>query len=403
MTAVSSGNLRSGNTRLRAVIALEQKSRKGASSRATLLSMFSGEGGIDRLKSRFYSVFKQSKVGYGADFLRISVKRSLGLERIPPPRRTIYIETSSICNLACKFCAYSKKTSPKIVMSNQFFERIINEATDLGFTHFGLTPITGDIFFDKTILQKLEFLDDHPRVKGYTFYTNFILPEQFVIFKLFEMKKLFRLTASLYGHDGDSFKKITESNDAAYERLKSNLRTVASIGPNVNRVHFSLAWRTYDSFNGSRPVSDLVEIVSRLQNQYGLKIQINKLYDNWGGYITRDDLTGLDMNLLAEKHVYKNGACSYIFAKNQIMANGVVNACACRDVDATLALGDLNNQSLAEILSYKNSIYRNLIERQQKGNFNSICNSCTFYHSIYKRKRGISLNRFFQGIGMPPP
>ena len=364
--------------------------------------MKGGERTIDHLKSRFHTAFKQSKVGYGADFLRISVKRSLGLERIPPPLRRIYIETSSTCNLRCKFCAYSKKAGPKIVMSNQFFERIINEATALGISHFGLTPITGDIFFDKEILQKLDFLDDHPRVKGYTLYTNFILPEESAIFKLFEKKKLLRLTASLYGHDLDSFIKITESNDVAYERLKSNLVSIASIGPNVNRVHFSLAWRTYDSFGGSRTATDLCEIVARLQDQYGFNIQINKLYDNWGGYITRDDLTGLDMNLLADKHVYKNGACSFIFAKNQIMANGVVNACACRDVDATLALGDLNNQSLAEILSHKNLIYRDLIERQQKGNFNPICSSCTFYHSIYKRKRGITLEKFYQGIGMPP-
>jgi len=286
-------------------------------------------------------------------------------------------------------------------MSDQLFERVIDEATKMGFDHFGLTPITGDVFFDKKFLEKLSFLDDHKGVRAYQFYTNFILADHDVITSLFGKKKLIRLTASLYGHDLDSFVKITKSNEISYVRLKSNLQSVLGMGDDVKRVGFNLGWRTYGSFQGVDATdTDLCRIVRELQNRYGILIQVSKFYDNWGGYITEEDVKGLDIKILPEKRVYKNGACSLIFSKNQVMATGIVNACACRDVDATLALGDLNKQSLSEILSYSNKTYRDLIENQQAGKFNPICHSCTFYHSIYKRrKRGISLADYCSRIG----
>ena len=65
------------------------------------------------------------------------------------------------------------------------------------------------------------------------------------------------------------------------------------------------------------------------------------------------------------------------------MATGIVNGCACRDVDVTLRIGDLNETPLAEILSLENEAYMELIEEQQAGNFRPICESCDFYKSIY--------------------
>ena len=66
------------------------------------------------------------------------------------------------------------------------------------------------------------------------------------------------------------------------------------------------------------------------------------------------------------------------------MVDGTVNACACRDVNATLKIGDLKSQEFEEIYSINNMNYIDIIESQQKGNFNLICKNCDFYRSIYK-------------------
>ncbi len=65
------------------------------------------------------------------------------------------------------------------------------------------------------------------------------------------------------------------------------------------------------------------------------------------------------------------------------MATGIVNGCACRDVDATLRIGDLNQTPLRQILSSRNSSYMSLIEEQERGEFRPICQRCDYYKSIY--------------------
>ena len=78
------------------------------------------------------------------------------------------------------------------------------------------------------------------------------------------------------------------------------------------------------------------------------------------------------------------------------MATGIVNGCACRDVDATLRIGDLNEKPLREILSTQNQAWMDLIAEQQRGEFRPVCRSCDFYKSIYHarskyRKEGLPL------------
>jgi len=81
--------------------------------------------------------------------------------------------------------------------------------------------------------------------------------------------------------------------------------------------------------------------------------------------------------------IYKNGACSLLFTGVQIMATGLVHACACVDVNASLTIGDLNERPLSEILSSRNPLYMGLIEEQQNGLFRDVCRECGFYKSIY--------------------
>jgi hypothetical protein len=75
------------------------------------------------------------------------------------------------------------------------------------------------------------------------------------------------------------------------------------------------------------------------------------------------------------------------------MATGIVNGCACRDVDATLRIGDINETPLRGILSTRNQAYMQLIEEQQRGEFRPVCRSCDFYKSIYHMRVGYLRNR----------
>ena len=335
----------------------------------------------------------------------MKINKLIGNDFIPNPKEHLYIEVSNICNLRCRFCAYSKSLkNKKLIMSNEKFFSIINRATNFGYNTFGLTPIVGEVFVDKYFIDKIKFLENHPKVKNYSFFTNFTLANKQIIDELIETRKLRELYISLYGHDLNSFLIITRANKKTYNELITNLNYLFK---RIENVKFTLSFglRTIRSFKTLKNCeSDLCKVVRDIIFISKSDIKILKSFNTWGGMISMDDVKGIDMVINDPSKFYKKGACSLIFYKNQVMADGIVNACACRDVNATLKIGDLKKQSFEEIYSSQNIDYINIIKNQQKGNFNPVCKSCDFYRSIYKnytiykkyKKKPISLKVFYK-------
>jgi hypothetical protein len=275
-------------------------------------------------------------------------------------------------------------------MKDAFFEDCIAQAVEMGYRHFELTPCTGDIFMDHHIFNKLEFLENHPEVTAYQFFTNFTVPKPANIERLARLQKLSHLTVSIYGHDLASFIAITESTEKMYRRLLSNLEILFR---QLNRTKFTLAFGLRAT--NPRAPSDLMRLLKRFERA-GIPVRSSRLYNNWGGYVTQADVKDLGIEIKGAESVYKSGACVHLFTTVQVMANGIVNGCACRDVDTTLRIGDLNETPLREILSSRNESYMRLIAEQQRGEFRPICRSCDYYKSIYHvrstyRKEGVKL------------
>ena len=311
------------------------------------------------------------------------LNRALGREFIPARRQCLGIETSSICNLNCHFCAYPKKSSPRVVMSNDFFRSCVEQALDLGYQMVDLTPCTGDVFMDRKILEKLAYLDENPRVRGYSFHTNFTVPRRHDIDRIVRLKKFTDLHISVYGHDRDSFVALTQGPRKLYDRLVYNLEYLFTQTRN-SALPVNFAFHTAaKSLRGKR--SALIDVLKRFARA-GASVQVQKrLYNNWGGLVTAEDVKHLPITVLGPDAIHKNGACVRLFNQIQIMATGIVNGCACRDADATLRLGDLRRAPLKDIVSARNPDYMALIDEQQAGNFRPVCRSCDFYSSIYHK------------------
>lgn len=315
-------------------------------------------------------------------------------EFIPSLRDTICIETSSVCNLDCRFCAYPKKQSPKVTMKQEAFENSVGQAIGMGYRRVDLTPCTGDVFMDRGLFHKLAFLDRHPGIDDYSFHTNFTVPDREDIRRLMQMEKLKLLTISVYGCDAATFKAITQSTDKVFQRLINNLDDLLRLG---ERRKFELQLSVHParpSLRGAR--SELTRRIDAFRKA-GVPVKIHKgAYNNWGGSVSQDDVRGLDMKVVPPAAIYKNGACVRLMTTFQIMATGIVNGCACRDADATLRLGDINETPLRDIISSRNPVYMELIDGQQRGDFPPVCGSCDFYASIYHcssgyRKNGVAL------------
>jgi hypothetical protein len=320
----------------------------------------------------------------------ININRARGREFIPKGAHSLSIETSSLCNLECRFCAYVKKNSPKVVMKDAFFRNCVAQAVDMGYRHFDLTPCTGDVFMDRSVFNKLAHLDNTAGVGSYGFFTNFTIPKTQDVKRLFELSKLAELAISIYGFDATTFVAITQSTEKVYRRLVHNLETFLC---EIGRRRFALQFSLHPGVTSLRGrTSEITRLLERCRKA-GIPVKISKgVYNNWGGYVTNEDVRGLPIDVIGPNLIYKNGACVRLFTTVQIMATGIVNGCACRDVDATLRLGDLNEMPLRDIISSRNPRYMALIEQQQNGHFQPVCQSCDMYASIYHRSSSYRRN-----------
>lgn len=323
---------------------------------------------------------------------QIDFNRRLGREFIPHHAGVLYIETSSICNLKCRFCPYDKKESARVNMADEFFVDCVEQAVGMELVGYHLTPCTGDVFMDKGLFRKLAFLDEQPRVESYDFFTNFTIPSEDEIERLLQLSKLKSMRISIYGHDLPSFVAVTQSTEKVYRRLLANLESLLA---RLSRVRFglSLGLRTTGDGRIHGP-SELQRLLGRFEAA-GVRVNRKHVFNNWGGAITSADVQGLDIEVTDTRSTYKKGACTLLFTGVQVMATGIVNGCACRDVDATLRIGDLNHAPLSAILSLSNPAYVQLVQEQEAGQFRPVCQGCDFYKSIYRttaaaRKRGRS-------------
>ena len=115
---------------------------------------------------------------WAAVFANYAVIRHPLLRRLFPGRtgvwsHTIYIEGTNICNAKCVFCAYPQMDRPKQTMSMDHF-RSVERWAALGGDEADLTPIVGDPFVDKHILERLDFCATS-RASGVFTFTNAIL------------------------------------------------------------------------------------------------------------------------------------------------------------------------------------------------------------------------------------
>ena len=238
----------------------------------------------------------------------------------------------------------------------------------------------------------MRFLDQHEGVRAYHFFTNFTVPSPAQVDALFALTKLKNVTISIYGHDEESFCRITQRPATVYRRLVDNLvhlheRLAAA------RFEIGLGWRTLPGFvPDAAASSDLHRIVMKIGSHDVGSFRVTPTYDTWGGEIREEDVRDLGLQLADGRHVAKHGPCSRIFHKLIVLADGRVNACACRDVNGTLVIGDVTREPLAQILSLDNPRYAKLISEQCDNRFRAVCRQCDAYRSVYDEPAMRSMN-----------
>jgi MoaA/NifB/PqqE/SkfB family radical SAM enzyme len=354
---------------------------------------------IKKLKN-FYKL--RSKLRSNLKFLywRLFIPINRLLKKKYIPQSFYSIETTNVCNLKCVFCGYQKFEGKFKIDDFDEFKFKLEQVATLTDSNISLTPLTGDVFTDKNIISKLQYIDNHPGIKSYGLTTNFILPTTDEIIEFISLKKLGQLKISIYGHDEDSFLKIAKSK--SYKRL---IRNLIYLKDNIHKLNFEIdfAVRSYMdfSFEKYKGKSDLIDLIIEIEKKSDLvKKSQHFHYTNWGGTVTKEDIGDLDIILKDDRNAFKSGPCTRLYSF-LICADKEVILCACRDTHRYMKIGHLDNDKLKDIVSLKNPLFKKWVDDQEKNIFNGPCKACDMYEPIYAKPistviKSLGLNSIFK-------
>lgn len=300
------------------------------------------------------------------------------------PESFYSVEFTNVCNLRCVFCGYQHFNGEFKINDFDNFKHKISEVAKQTRNNISFTPLTGDIFTDKNVIQKLKYVDNHVGIDRYGLTTNFILCSQEEILEILKLKKLEQLKISIYGHDASSFKAVTKSN--SYKKLISNLKFLSK---NIDKVNFTLnlAVRSFMDFDFKKhkESSELISLIYEIEGKSKLvKKSQHYHYTNWGGTVTKKDIGDLNILLKDDRDVFKNGPCNRLYSF-LVTANNDVILCACRDTHRYMVIGNINDNKLEDIVSLKNERYKKWIDQQENNEFCGPCNACDMYEPIYAK------------------
>jgi len=282
------------------------------------------------------------------------------------------VEPTNLCNANCTFCGYRFQSRGRGVMGMGVFQRAVDEYCLLGGGDLNLTPTVGEPLLDETLADKIGYARDKKEVKRIWFYSNLIDMSRVDLNDLLT-SGLSELRISTCIKDEETYRKIYRSSH--YQRMLDNIVKLVEVNQSLGQpVHLMLFLRLPKPFSESQKAKDFQRIVQYFPRKD--VIVLDDAYDSWGGRVKEEDLP--QGNLIYDNTLDQSKEpCSELYRRMNILYDGSVNNCVCRDLDAALKIGDVNKSSLAEI--WRGKELGGLRSRWSQGVVPDTCRGCQRY------------------------
>jgi len=269
---------------------------------------------------------------------------------------SVTIEPNNICNLKCIMCPYKDSKRKKETMIMPLFKKIVNEAAELKCGEIHLTQYN-EPFTDKLIFERIRYIRD----KGMksSFYSNAMLLNRKMRNKLLDTPP-----------DWVRF-SVDSVNKKNFEEIRKGANFEKVVG-NIIRLY-----KERNERNQKLPKIEVFFTVLDKNKDEG-KIFLNF----WRGKCDFASLYPADSRG-SKKYVtvnYKNLKSYPCFNPKRvlILSNGKVVLC-CVDIDGKIVLGDMNKQTLKEILNSKK--YKEIYNSQLNRTCNiDMCRNCSKFY-----------------------
>jgi sulfatase maturation enzyme AslB (radical SAM superfamily) len=290
-------------------------------------------------------------------------------------RRAVYLqlETVNLCNNNCLVCAYREQERSKIHMAMDVFEKSVSDYADMGGGYVSLTPLVGDVFLDRFLLERIAFLNKVPSVSAIGFTTNAAMAHRFDDKELAAIiAPLKRLSISIYGLDREEYETMTRK--PTYNRMIEGIRRIVDVSSIQVWLEFRLLRKRPRQF-----VEAWVE--NEVGVMLGTKACVRSIltdYANWGIF----DDANMPLPQDAKWHRFEPSVsrpqCLIPLFAFIVFSNGNVSFCPCdnfQDVEE-LRLGNVMDHSLSEL--YNSEKARKLRDWAGWG-VPAFCQKCSFH------------------------
>lgn len=260
-------------------------------------------------------------------------------------RRPVFVsvETVTLCNARCVFCAYPKSDREKQIMTMELFAKICREYAALGGGFLSLNAVISDPLVDPLLFERIRLVKrDFPNIT-LALFTNGIRFAAFSDTELLEvLSAIAVLDLSLGGLEEADYAKMY--GVAKFKEVWSSLLRIADLarahGLNLRRT---LHFRSWDAGRIVRH-----EKYRQLQALGYDCHDVLTTYSNWDGMVSAADLPeGATISDQDNSNVSQ--PCGNPSLELTVTPNGDALACGCMDGKLSHVVGNAARQTLDEI------------------------------------------------------
>jgi len=278
------------------------------------------------------------------------------------------IETVSVCNARCVFCAYPTMKRKKEIMPMSLFRKVITEYSKAGGGALSLTPVMGEPFIDPHIIERYKALEEFENINQISITTNGISLSNFSDDELkYILERSFLIQFSIGGLDEETYRKLYKVD--RLNDVLTSVRRVIDLNDKIqDKAHIILAFRT-DNPNFQRDhAQELAEFRKK-----GVIISHISTYFNYGGAVETDEVV-----LKKNRIVSKKMTCALPLMNPHVYSNGKITNCGCADAEGNgLIIGDSNKDTIMD--SWRGKRRSDILSSFPKGSPAKLCQSCTAY------------------------
>ena len=265
--------------------------------------------------------------------------------------KEITIEVTNKCGAKCVMCPRELLTQKLDVMKNEVFFKLIDESKLLGINVIDLCGY-GDVFLDKELMTKIKYAKKiNPNFKIYVSTTGNVMHKKY--FKdLVNYVSILKL--SIYG--------TTKKN---YEKVMGGIKFEKSLRNILNFLKYDKEKKVY-TIGNFIVMPETEKEMTRWISYWEPKL--NEVY----AWKPHNYTYGRNYRNISGKSQTTCGRP--LQGPLNVAVDGKAHVC-CFDFNKELIVGDLNNQTISEVLTSKK--LRDIQDKHKQGNFKGIlCENC---------------------------